>query len=60
VYYHRFETDAGGVDIGDEFDALLVKKINHRFDIVVKYAHFEANDVFADTDRVSFDLTFKF
>lgn len=60
AYYHLFETDSGGVDIGQEFNAVLVKKVNNNLTILAKYAHFEADDVFADTDRFWLEATFKF
>lgn len=60
VYYHWFETDSGGVDIGQEFNALLVKQIDKHWSVIAKYAHFEADDVFTDTDRLSIELTLNF
>lgn len=40
AHYHRFSTDTGGFQLGDEFDFQVSRKFSPRFTALVKYADF--------------------
>ncbi|QKG72186.1 alginate export family protein [Erythrobacter mangrovi] len=48
--YHKFESDFGGVDYGEEFDASLGIKLG-RVGLLAKYATYNADAFQVDTDK---------
>jgi hypothetical protein len=40
AFYHRFETDRGGADLGDELDLQLSRKFGPRVTVTAKFADF--------------------
>jgi Alginate export len=55
VTYHRFESDAGGVHYGNEWDVSLGFKLG-RFNLLAKYADYDAAGLFADTRKLWLQL----
>jgi len=55
VTYHRFESDVGGIDYGDEIDALIGFKIGP-VGALIKYANYNADLFGTDTQRIWFQL----
>ena len=61
VFYHEFESDEGGDDLGWEIDAVLVQKLTQNLTFLTKYAHYEGGDsAIADRDRLTVQLEFTF
>ena len=63
VWYHDFSSDEGSDDLGEEWDAVLVKPfeletVPGAFKAVAKYAAYSAGDVGADTDRFTLELNY--
>jgi len=58
--YHHFSDDANEVDYGDEFDALAVKKFGKHYKVLLKYAHYEADNFRTDTDKFWLQLGMSF
>jgi len=49
--YHHFSDQNHDVDYGDEFDALAVQKFGKHYKVLLKYAHYEADQFRTDTDK---------
>lgn len=45
AFYHWYETDATGVDLGDEFNVMLVRKFGKYFTGTIKYADFRRDSL---------------
>ncbi len=58
--YHHFSDEDGDVDYGQEFDALAVKKFGKHYSVLLKYAHYEAEDFKTDTDKFWLQLAMSF
>ena len=61
VWYHDFQSHKQGLDLGDEFDAVLIKPIPAeglpgKLKAVFKYADYSAGDTGSDTKRLSIEL----
>lgn len=54
VYYHKFKTDVGDMDLGNEVDIVVTRKINDYLSVLAKYAKYEADATFG---YGSFDKT---
>jgi hypothetical protein len=54
--YHDFETDAGSLDAGSEFDILLAKKFAKHYTVGVKYSDFNGGDAVRTADVEKFWL----
>lgn len=50
VTYHKFESDFGGIEYGDEIDASLGFKIG-KVGILAKYANYQADGFAVDTEK---------
>jgi hypothetical protein len=48
--YHKFESDVGGADYGEEFDASLGFKLG-RVGLLAKYATYDSDGFAVDTDK---------
>ncbi len=51
VVYHKFESDYGNVDYGDEWNASLGFKLMKRVAVMAKYANYNAKGFGADTEK---------
>ncbi len=60
LYYHKFHAVSGGANFGDEVDLVLIKKLNDNLTILGKYAYFWSDGDFADIQRSSIQLDYKF
>ncbi|HFD12946.1 MAG TPA: hypothetical protein ENJ32_10830 [Crenotrichaceae bacterium] len=49
--YHTFTDEDHDVDYGQEFNALAVKKFGKHYQVLLKYAHYEADTFKTDTDK---------
>lgn len=54
--YHRFKSDTGGINFGDEFDLSVAYPFSKRFSGKIEYAEFREKDVLAGAARKA-DLT---
>ena len=54
-FYHTFEADEGGADLGSELDLLAVKKVG-KYTLGAKYANFSATDESGKADVTKFWL----
>lgn len=59
VTYHRFESDVGSVHFGDEWDASLGFKLR-RFNVLAKYASYDADRFGTDTKKFWLQLEFAY
>lgn len=50
--YHTFKSDKGSIDYGDEIDVTTTLPINQYCNVLLKYAHYEANHFSTDTDKI--------
>lgn len=51
LVYHRFEAQAGGSRYGDEWDFSLSRKFAKRYDVLVKFARYDADNFSTDTRK---------
>tara|TARA_R110002096_G_scaffold104771_6_gene230704 strand:+ start:414 stop:1655 length:1242 start_codon:yes stop_codon:yes gene_type:complete len=59
LVYHKFLSASGGNDLGDEVDAVLVKKLSENLTLLSKYAYFFSDDS-PDIQRAVIQLDYKF
>jgi len=59
VTYHKFESDVGGLDYGEEWDATLGFKLGG-YPFLVKYANYDAEDFGADTQKLWIQVSFAY
>ena len=57
--YHKFESDVGDIDYGSEVDLSLATKID-RFNVLLKYANYNAETWSVDTSKFWFQVATKF
>ena len=50
--YHRFEADETSVDYGSELDVLATWKLNDHWDLVLKFADYQADTRASDTQKL--------
>jgi hypothetical protein len=61
AFYHWYKTDATGVDLGTEFNAMLVRKFGKYFTGTVKYAEFRRDSLtVADVKKVWVQVEFAY
>lgn len=62
LYYHDFSADQGGGGLGNEWDAVLVKKINKNWTVLAKFADYKngSSTVKPDTTKFWLETTFAF
>jgi len=58
--YHWFDPEDGGRDFGEEFDAVVTKKISDNADVLVKYAYYNGDMAFADRAKFWLQLTLNY
>ncbi|MCH6256675.1 alginate export family protein [Puniceicoccaceae bacterium K14] len=56
LFYHKFSTDEGGIDLGTEIDAVFAYKVNKYVSLLAKYAYYESDydapDLVEDPDAL--------
>ena len=57
--FHRFESDTGGLDYGDEWDLIVSRRFAKRWQLVFEFADYRADAFGADTNKVSLSLRFE-
>ncbi len=57
--FHRFESDTGGLDYGEEWDVTLSRRFATRWQLVFEFADYQADAFGADTSKVSLSLRFE-
>ncbi len=60
VAYHWFDPDEGSEDFGEEFDALISKKISDNMELLAKYAYYNGDSAFADRAKFWLQLTLNY
>lgn len=59
--YHKFDSHSGNVDLGQEFDVLLSKKLGKHWNALAKYAYYDAaQGPFSDVQKAWLQLEFNF
>ena len=49
--WHDFSAEANGLDYGTEIDLSVSRKFANRYEVLVKYADYSADDLFTDTAK---------
>ncbi len=49
--WHDFSAEANGLDYGTEIDLSVSRKFSSRYEVLVKYADYSADDLFTDTAK---------
>lgn len=61
VTYHHFSTDIGGVDLADEIDVTVTKKLTKNLSALARFAHFDGTGAGpADRDKFWFQFDYNF
>jgi hypothetical protein len=60
VVYHDFSAERGSADYGTEWDALLEQTFEKHYTLGIKFASYDADDLFTDTVKVMPYLQVKF
>ncbi|MEX2326978.1 MAG: hypothetical protein WD558_04550, partial [Pseudomonadales bacterium] len=58
--YHKFKSDAGSMDYGDEIDLSFAYKLNENLDVLLKFARYNADSFSSDTTKAWLMLTAAF
>lgn len=58
--YHWFDPDEGSSDFGEEFDAILTKKVSDNMELQAKYAYYHGADTFADRAKFWLQVTLNY
>jgi len=59
VTYHKFASDFGNLDYGQEWDAILGFSVRN-YAVLLKYANYDAKDFGTDTEKFWLQLAFKY
>jgi hypothetical protein len=60
-YYHKFRSNTGGADYGQEFDAVASRQFGEHWKVLAKYAYYDAKDApFADVQKAWMQVEFNF
>jgi hypothetical protein len=58
--YHTFESDIGGLDYGEEWDAVISHSFDKNWSVLAKYAHYSGGSAgFADNKKFWIQIEFK-
>jgi len=57
AWYHQFDADFGSATYGDELDFSIAARVD-RITLTLKYAVYEAEGLFTDTDKLWFSMDF--
>ena len=62
AFYHDFEADESGPNdnYGEEFDAVATYAVNKKLSVQLKYANYNADELFVDTEKVWFSVMLNF
>lgn len=60
VTYHKFTSQFGDTDYGNELDAVVSYAISRNYSVAVKYADYNANAHSVDTQKIWFTVAAKF
>ena len=60
AFYHIFEAETGNVEYGKEIDIVLAYKINTYLNTVFKFADYNGEESADDTQKISFEINFKY
>ena len=58
--YHWFDPDEGSADFGEEFDAVVSKKVSENMELLAKYAYYHGGDTFPDRAKFWLQLTLNY
>jgi hypothetical protein len=58
--WHDFSAEATGLDYGTELDLSLSRKFAERYELLLKYADYDADGLFADTRKIWLQLSAAF
>ncbi len=58
--YHWFDPDTGSRDFGEEFDAVVSKKLSDNATVLAKYAYYNGDAAFADRAKFWLQLTLNY
>ena len=50
--FHSFEADVGGMDFGSELDVSLTYAVSKSVGVGLKYADYDADKLFTDTEKI--------
>lgn len=59
AWYHLFDADFGSAEYGDEIDFSISARVE-KITLLLKYAAYEAESLFTDTDKVWFSMEYAF
>jgi len=59
AWYHLFDADVGGAEYGDEIDFSISARAE-KITLMLKYAAYEAESLFTDTDKIWFSMEYAF
>ncbi len=51
-WYHNFKDDTGNINYGNEYDFLITKKFGKHYQLLAKYAYYDAEDFSTDTQKI--------
>ncbi len=60
VVWHDYKSDAGGLDYGSEWNAIVSRKIGKNWTVLAKYARYEGKPPFFDLERIWLQTEFNF
>ena len=59
AWYHLFDADLGSAEYGDEIDVSISARVE-RITLMLKYAAYQAESLFTDTDKLWFSMEYAF
>jgi hypothetical protein len=59
AWYHLFDADFGSAEYGDEIDFQVSARVE-KITLLLKYAAYEAESLFTDTDKIWFSMEYAF
>jgi hypothetical protein len=59
AWYHLFDADFGSAEYGDEIDLSVSARVD-RITLMLKYAAYQAESLFTDTDKLWFSMEYAF
>ena len=60
IIYHDYKSDNGGLDYGDEWNAIASHKIGKNWTLLGKYARYNGKLPFFDVERIWLQVEFNF
>lgn len=59
AWYHVFDADSGNAEYGDEIDFSISARVE-KITLLLKYAAYQAESLFTDTDKIWFSMEYAF